>query len=73
MSEKLTFEAGMRELEALVESLESAELPLEDSFRAYERAIELKKQLSALLDEGDRRVRVLTEMGESTLDGVETP
>lgn len=73
MSEKLTFEAGMRELEALVQSLESAELPLEDSFRAYERAIELKKQLSALLDEGDRRVRVLTEMGESTLDGVETP
>lgn len=73
MSEKLTFEAGMRELEALVESLESAELPLEDSFRAYERAIELKKQLSALLDEGDRRVRVLTETGESALDGVETP
>ena len=64
---KITFESGMEELEALVRSLESGQLPLEDSFKAYERAMELKKGLSALLDESDKRIRVLTEAGESEI------
>ena len=68
MTEKITFEAGMQELEALVKELEAGELSLEDSFVAYERAVALKKCLAALLDEGDRRVRVLTEAGETELD-----
>lgn len=68
MNKKITFEDGMQELEALVRSLESGELPLEDSFKAYERATELKKALTALLDESDKRIRVLTEAGEAELD-----
>ena len=68
MKEEITFEAGMQELEDLVRSLESGQLSLEDSFKAYERAIELKKCLSALLDEGDKRIRVLTEAGEDVLE-----
>lgn len=64
MKKKLTFEAGMQELEALVQSLEAGQLPLEESFKAYEAAMKLKNELSALLDEGDRRIRVLTEDGE---------
>ena len=70
MKKKITFESGMEELEALVRSLESGQLPLEDSFKAYERAMELKKGLSALLDESDKRIRVLTEAGETELDPV---
>ena len=73
MKEKITFEAGMQELEELVRALESGEMSLEDSFRAYERAIALKNSLNALLDEGDRRIRVLTEAGESELDAKEEP
>ena len=34
---------------------------------AYERAIALKDSLNALLDEGDKRIRVLTETGETEL------
>jgi len=68
MSEKITFEAGMQELESLVQALEGGTLSLEDSFKAYERATALKKSLNDLLDEGDRRIRVLTEAGESALD-----
>lgn len=71
MKKKITFESGMQELEELVRALESAQLPLEDSFKAYERAMELKKSLNALLDESDRRIRVLTEAGETELDPVE--
>lgn len=73
MKKKFTYEEGMRELEELVQQLESGQLPLEDSFKAYERAIQLKNSLNALLDEGDRRIRVLTETGESELAVKEEP
>ena len=71
MPDKITFEQGMQELETLVHTLESGQLPLEDSFKAYERAIALKDSLNALLDESDKRIRVLTQNGEETLDAAE--
>ena len=71
MKKKITFEEGMQELEALVRSLESGQLPLEDSFKAYERAVALKDSLNALLDESDKRIRVLTETGEEPLPPME--
>lgn len=64
MSEELTFEAGIAELERLVSALEAGEMTLEESFKAYERAIALRDGLNRLLDAGDRRIRVLTERGE---------
>ena len=73
MKKKITFEEGMQELEALVQGLEAGELSLEDSFKAYEKAIALKNSLSTLLDEGDRRIRVLTDAGEHELDTEEAP
>lgn len=68
MSDQFTFESGMQALEALVKGLESGDMSLEDSFKAYEQAIALRDKLSALLEEGDRRIRVLTDAGERTLD-----
>jgi exodeoxyribonuclease VII small subunit len=68
MKKKITFEEGMQELEALVHGLETGELSLEDSFKAYEKAVALKNSLSAMLDEGDKRIRVLTDSGETVLD-----
>ena len=68
MKKKITFEEGMQELEALVHGLETGELSLEDSFKAYEKAVALKNSLSALLDEGDKRIRVLTDSSETVLD-----
>ena len=69
--ENFTFESGMDELETLVRDLESGSLPLEESFQAFERGMALKKRLEALLEEGDRRIRVLTESGEEPLEGEE--
>jgi len=71
MKKKITFEAGMEELEGLVSQLESGDMSLEDSFKAYERALALKNSLNALLDEGDKRIRLLTESGETELDARE--
>ena len=67
MKKKISFEDGMQELEALVQALEAGQLPLEESFKTYEKAVRLKAELSTLLDEGDRRIRVLTEGGEREL------
>ena len=64
MKKKISFEEGMQTLEALVQSLESGQMPLEESFKTYEQAMKLRAELSALLDDGDRRIRVLTEAGE---------
>ena len=67
--EDFTFESGMDELEKLVRGMESGTMPLEASFQAFERGMALKKRLEALLEEGDKRIRVLTESGEVPLEG----
>jgi len=67
--ENVGFEQGMEELESLVRALETGELPLEESFRAFERGMVLKARLEKLLAEGDRRIRVLTASGEEPLEG----
>jgi len=64
MKKKISFEEGMQALESLVQALESGQMSLEDSFKTYEQAMKLKAELEALLDESDRRIRVLTESGE---------
>ena len=69
--DNFTFESGMDELETLVRDLENGSLPLEESFQAFERGVALKKRLEALLEEGDKRIRVLTESGEEPLEGEE--
>ncbi len=69
--DKFTFESGMDELETLVRDLENGALPLEESFQAFERGMALKKRLEKLLEEGDKRIRVLTESGEEPLEGEE--
>lgn len=61
---KLTFEEGMEQLEALARALESGEMPLEESLTAYDKAVKLHKKLQEMLDQGDARIRVLTEAGE---------
>lgn len=65
---KITFESGIQELETLIRALEQGQMPLEESFKAFEKAVELKNTLQEMLDEGDRRIRVLTESGERTIE-----
>ncbi len=67
MKKNMTFEAGMEELEALVQALEAGEMPLEESFAAYERGMELYRALEKKLDEGDARIRELTRAGEKDI------
>ena len=71
MEKKLSFEAGMQELEELARALEGGEMSLEASFAAFERACGLRRELQELLDEGDEKIRVLTAAGEHGISAEE--
>jgi exodeoxyribonuclease VII small subunit len=61
------FEAALAELETVVRRLEQGELPLEDSLAAFERGMELVKQLSKRLEDIERRVEVLLRQDDGSL------
>ena len=67
MEEKFTFEAGMEELEGLVARMESGVMKLDELFDAYRRGVVLYRALKKMLDEGDAKIRALTETGEVDL------
>ncbi|ALD91176.1 exodeoxyribonuclease VII small subunit [Cupriavidus gilardii CR3] len=54
-----SYEAAMAELEALVTSMESGALPLEESLAAYRRGAELVKYCQQMLERIEQQVKVL--------------
>ncbi|MHA6821269.1 exodeoxyribonuclease VII small subunit [Ralstonia pseudosolanacearum] len=54
-----SYEAAMTELETLVASMESGELPLEASLAAYRRGAELVRYCQQVLERVEQQVRVL--------------
>ena len=58
---QIDFEEAVKELEGLVERMETGELGLEDSLRAFERGVELTRQCQKALDEAEQRVDMLSE------------
>ena len=68
----VNFEAALEELEALVERMETGELSLEESLRAFERGVALTRDCQRALKDAELRVRALTESGgELSLDDVD--
>jgi exodeoxyribonuclease VII small subunit len=70
-ADKLSFEQAYEELEALVESLETGELPLESALAVFERGQALASRCSELLDQAQLRLSQLapgTDGGLSPLD-----
>jgi len=58
----------LKDLEAIVDRLESGTLSLENSLAAFEQGVGLVRELTRKLDEVERRVEVLMkEDGESGL------
>ena len=55
----LSFEAGMQELEALVEKLSSQELALEEAIALYEQGTNLHAQLETLLAQQKKRIEMI--------------
>lgn len=57
------FEAALAELETLVTQMESGELSLDDSLKAFERGVMLARHCQTELKHAEQRVHVLTAEG----------
>ena len=70
----LSFEDALKELEDIVQTLESGEGGLDDAIRSYERGVALKRHCEAKLQEAQERVEkvVLGADGEIDLEPSET-
>jgi exodeoxyribonuclease VII small subunit len=58
-ADKLAYEEAYEELEAIVEQLQSGELPLEESLALFERGQALAARCSTLLEEAEIKLRQL--------------
>ena len=58
------FETALGQLEELLENMESGELSLEESLKAFEQGVKLTSQCQKALSEAEQKVKILTEKGE---------
>jgi len=65
----LTFEAALRELESIVDRLESGKVDLEQSIAIYERGEALKKHCAALLKAAEARIEKITLRSDGSVAG----
>ncbi len=57
----ISFEDALRELEDIAEKLEKGQLSLEESIKAYEKGMELKKICSDRLTEAESKIEFLAK------------
>lgn len=55
------FESALKELEELVEKLESGDLDLNQSLAHFKRGVELSRQCRKMLDQAQQSVEALTD------------
>ncbi len=67
----LSFEAAMKRLTAIVESLETGELSLEESLARFEEGVRLARTSQAKLDAAESRVEELLRLDEQGVPVVE--
>lgn len=64
---KITFEDAMRELEEKVKGLESGNMTLEESLKAFSEAMSLINVCNSCLDGAKEQVRVLLENNDGSI------
>jgi exodeoxyribonuclease VII small subunit len=63
-AEKLSFEAALERLEAVVARLERGDQALEEALASFEEGVRLSKQCAAELERAERRIEVLVGQGD---------
>jgi len=68
-----TFEKSLEELELIVNSLESGDLPLEESLELFERGVKLSRKCRERLANAERRIEILMKDadGDLTAEAIE--
>ncbi|MBW2442745.1 MAG: exodeoxyribonuclease VII small subunit [Deltaproteobacteria bacterium] len=61
---KKTFEQAMKQLERIVQDLESGDMPLEKAIKTFEEGIQLSRFCSEKLDETEKRITILLQDAE---------
>lgn len=68
------FEAALKELEQLVEKMESGEQSLEDALKSFQRGVELTRVCQQGLKEAEQRVeQLLQDNGEYRIEPFSPP
>ena len=66
----IDFESALEELENLVSKMETGELSLDESLKAFERGIELTRTCQSTLEAAELRIQMLTPDNE--LEAIDT-
>lgn len=61
--EQVTFEQAMEKLEAIVDRLESGDVPLEDAITLFQEGMQLAKICGDKLEQFERKIEMLAEEG----------
>ncbi len=61
MTTKQTFEKALKQLEEIVQELESGDLPLEKAMKKFEEGIELSRFCTRQLDETEQKITLLVQ------------
>lgn len=56
---KKSFEQSLKQLEGIVEELETGDLPLEKALKKFEEGIQLSKLCTQMLDETEQKISIL--------------
>lgn len=62
--EKKTIEEMLEEVDGIIESLENGDIPLEDSFRIYEKGMKTIQTINSRIDKVEKKIIEL-DAGES--------
>ena len=72
-TKKFNLEKSLTELEALVDELESGDLPLEKAMKKFEAGIKLTRGCQAALKEAEQKVEILLESaGDESLEAFDS-
>ena len=66
--ENINFEESMKQLEDIVQELESGELTLDDSMKKFEEWIQISKKCSNYLEEAEKKISILVKKEDETIE-----
>ena len=69
----IDFEQQLESLEALVASLETGDLSLEDSMKSFEQGINVARECQKALKEAEQKVEILTRQGNELVSDHYSP
>ena len=69
----IDFEQQLESLEALVASLESGDLSLEDSLKSFEQGIKVARECQQALKNAEQKVELLTRQGHELVSAHYSP